>query len=42
LPREIWAKIVLKQTTLEKAIADGEAEVGGDPKALGAVFGSFG
>jgi linear primary-alkylsulfatase len=42
LPRSVWARIVLKEITVEQALANGEARVTGDPQALGAVFGSLG
>lgn len=41
LPRLVWAQMVLKETTLEKAIASGEATVEGSVEALSAVFNSF-
>jgi putative sterol carrier protein len=42
LPRSTWARIVLKEITLEEALATGEARITGDQQALGAVFASFG
>ena len=42
LPREMWARIALKETTLEEAIASGKVTVKGNQEALTAVFGSFG
>ena len=42
LPRSVWASIVLKEITLEQALAAGEARITGDRQALDAVFGSFG
>jgi alkyl sulfatase BDS1-like metallo-beta-lactamase superfamily hydrolase len=41
LPRLVWAQMVLNETTLEKAIASGEATVEGSAKTLSAVFNSF-
>lgn len=42
LPRPVWARIALRETTLEDAIASKEASFEGDQKALSLVFGSFG
>jgi len=41
LPRPVWARIVLKEITLEEAMATGKASVKGRQKVLNAVFGSF-
>jgi alkyl sulfatase BDS1-like metallo-beta-lactamase superfamily hydrolase len=41
LPRLVWAQIVLNETSLEKAIASGEATVEGSAETLSAVFNSF-
>ncbi|NIT40501.1 MAG: hypothetical protein GTN46_02940 [Gammaproteobacteria bacterium] len=41
LPRLVWAQIVLKETTLQEAIASGKATVEGSAETLSAVFNSF-
>jgi alkyl sulfatase BDS1-like metallo-beta-lactamase superfamily hydrolase len=41
LPRLVWAQMVLNETTLENAIASGEATVAGSVETLSAVFNSF-
>ena len=42
LPRREWARIALRETTLDDAIASGEASFEGDQRALSLIFGSFG
>lgn len=41
LLRETWARIALRELTLEEAIAAGDAAVSGDRAALGAIINSF-
>jgi alkyl sulfatase BDS1-like metallo-beta-lactamase superfamily hydrolase len=41
LSRLVWAQMVLNETTLEKAIASGEATIAGSAESLSAVFNSF-
>lgn len=41
LPRVVWARIVLRQTTLAEALSEGEAKVVGDREALAAIINAF-
>jgi len=41
LKREIWAEIVLKKLSMDKAISSGKAKVSGSKKDFAAVFGAF-
>jgi alkyl sulfatase BDS1-like metallo-beta-lactamase superfamily hydrolase len=41
LPRLVWAKIVLNETTLQDVITSGEATVDGSVEILSTVFNSF-
>jgi alkyl sulfatase BDS1-like metallo-beta-lactamase superfamily hydrolase len=41
LKREVWAEIVLKKLSMDKAISSGKAKVSGSKKDFAAVFGAF-
>jgi alkyl sulfatase BDS1-like metallo-beta-lactamase superfamily hydrolase len=41
MPRSVWARLVLKETTIENEIAEGNAKVEGNQHALSTILNSF-